>query len=112
MRALIKCPKCEREGITSILGELKPTGHLIIQRIYQYQSGKFHKKYTIIGGKDFFVVCDQCGETVYFKQINKFDPNGLERRENAVLNYWQLGVYRSGTLQGTNQAGAFGSAFA
>ena len=71
IKALVKCPRCQENGITSILGEIKPTGHLVIQRIYQYQSGKFHKKYTVIGGQDFFILCDQCGETVYFKQVER-----------------------------------------
>lgn len=70
MKALVRCPRCEHFGRTSILGELKPTGHFVIQRIYQYQSGKFHRKYTIIGGNDYFVLCDQCGERVYFRRVS------------------------------------------
>ena len=69
VKALIRCPRCQQNNITSIVGELKPTGHLVIQRFYQYQSGKFHKEYTIIGGKDFFVVCARCGTTVFFRKI-------------------------------------------
>ena len=92
MRALIRCPNCEKQGRTSVLGELKPTGHFVIQRIYQYKSGVFHKKYTVIGGDDFFVLCDQCGEKVYFKQ--------QERRSNEVFNFGMQWVYRQ-SLEGT-----------
>ena len=104
VKAFVKCPTCEQNGITSILGELKPTGHLVIQRFYQYQSGKFHKEYTIIGGDNFFIVCAKCGETVYFKKA--------ERRENEMHSYWGGGIYRQGTLQGTTPTGTLGSVFA
>ena len=67
-KLLVKCPKCEQNGVKSVLGELRPTGHFVIQRFLQYNEGTFSKKYTIIGGEDFYVICDKCGENVYFKR--------------------------------------------
>ena len=78
-KMLVSCPRCENEGRRYILGEITPTGHILIQRVHG-KNGQY-RNFTIVGGNDFYLICDHCGETIYFKKVNKFDPNGLERRE-------------------------------
>lgn len=108
MKALIACPHCENEGRRYILGELAPTGHILIQRVHG-KNGQY-RNFTIVGGNDFYLICDYCGEIIYFKKINKLDPNGLERRENAtVFNNRSLGLSWSGTVQRIDQTGTLGT---
>ena len=94
-KLLVQCPQCEKLGRKEILGEIKD-GYFIVMR--------FHNSYTKIRG-EFEVICNTCDEPVYFKT--------MERRDDGTMsNYWSLGLYRSGTFQGANQAGTSGTAFA
>lgn len=99
---LIQCPQCERLGRKEILGEIKD-GFFMVMR--------FHNAYTKIRG-EFEVICNSCDEPVYFKTLDL--PAGRQGRRDygTVSDYWSLGVYRSGTMQDTNQAGTPGTAFA
>ena len=96
MRALISCPTCQTNGRRYILGELAPTGHILIQRTHG-NNGQY-RNFTIVGGNDFYLVCDVCGSNVYFKKV--------ERREYAGTLQWGLGLYRqpSNGTAGTAQA--------
>ena len=79
-KQLLGCPKCEANGRRYILGELAPTGHILIQRVHG-NNGQY-RNFTIIGGNDFYLICDRCGETIYFKKV--------ERRSNDtdIRNEW------------------------
>ena len=68
-KQLIGCPRCENNGRRYILGEVAPTGHILIQRTHG--SNGQYRNFTIVGGNDFYLVCDFCGEKVYFKKIGK-----------------------------------------
>ena len=97
MRALIGCPKCENEGRRYILGELASTGHILIQRVHG-KNGEY-RNFTIVGGTDFYLICDHCGEKIYFKKV------GQERREyvEGTINYYRsVGVFGDEALGTTN----------
>ena len=79
MRALISCPRCELNGRRYILGELAPTGHVLVQRTHG-KNGEY-RNFTIVGGNDFYLVCDNCGENIYFKKV--------ERRDYGTFGYFQ-----------------------
>ena len=97
MKALIACPACENNGRRYILGELAPTGHILIQRTHG-NNGQY-RNFTIVGGNDFYLVCDRCGEKTYFKKI--------ERREYAetLLTNWQSGFLGTSFSYQTGTAG-------
>ena len=105
MRCLISCPHCENEGRRYILGELAPTGHILIQRAHG-KNGQY-RNFTIIGGNDFYLICDYCGEVIYFKKVTNGTETINERREyGTMLNF---GITR--VLGGTFNSG-FGTTFA
>ena len=102
-KQLIGCPNCEANGRRYILGELAPTGHILIQRVHG-NNGQY-RNFTIVGGNDFYLVCDRCGEKIFFRKV--------ERRLNDsdVRAEW---IFRQTLIQGAvgtagtiNPAGAF-----
>ena len=99
MRCLISCPKCESEGRKYILGELAPTGHVLIQRVHG-KNGEY-RNFTIVGGSDFYLVCDHCGMKIFFREIPSSIMSGtVERRDYGTLqNISFLGTISSCTKQ-------------
>jgi hypothetical protein len=88
-KALVACPRCENEGRRYILGELAPTGHVLIQRVHG--SNGQYRNFTIVGGNDFYLVCDYCGTKVFFRKVE-------ERRDfGTSFSYGESWFFR-GTL--------------
>jgi hypothetical protein len=97
-KQLLACPRCENNGRRYILGELAPSGHILIQRVHG-NNGQY-RNFTIVGGNDFYLVCDNCGEKVYFKRI--------EGRNYESSNERISWVYRQ-SFEGTvGTIGAYG----
>lgn len=63
-KKLIKCPHCENEGFTQNMAEVLDSGMIGIQRFHHKEYGK---DYTVVGGKNFFLICGRCGKKVYVK---------------------------------------------
>ena len=64
MKKIIRCPHCEEKGIKQNLAEVLPSGLIaILRRGY----GKY-AEYTVVGGKEIFVICGDCGSKVYIKK--------------------------------------------
>jgi len=59
VKKLIICPKCEENGVKNILGELDDNGDFIILR--------FSHQKTKLRGSVFEVICDKCGEKVFYR---------------------------------------------
>ena len=92
-KLLIACPACEKFGRRYILGELVPTGHILIQRTHG-ANGQY-RNFTIVGGNDFYLICDHCGQQVYFKKTER-SLNGTAQMRFV----WEQRVYRE-SLNGT-----------
>ena len=90
-KMLIACPRCENEGRRYILGELAPTGHILIQRVHG-NNGEY-RNFTIVGGNDFYLICDRCGETIYFKKVER------SLNEGTSLYFWQSRAFRGSINQ-------------
>ena len=91
-KQLLACPRCENNGRRYILGELAPTGHILIQRTHG-RNGEY-RNFTIVGGNDFYLICDRCGETIYFKKVER-------RNYGTLLSYGITWLHRessNGTL--------------
>jgi DNA-directed RNA polymerase subunit RPC12/RpoP len=82
-KQLIRCPKCEENHKHSTLGELSPTGYLIIQVT---QAGGKYRSFALIGGSDFSIHCGGCGSQVYIKK-------GVTGAK-TVLSDWVVGLHR------------------
>ena len=82
-KLLLVCPQCESNGRRYILGEIAPTGHILVQRVHG-KNGEY-RNYTIIGGNDFYLICDRCGEMIYFKKI--------ERRTYGISDFGINGIH-------------------
>ena len=100
-RGFIACPECENNGRRYILGEIAPTGHILIQRVHG-NNGQY-RNYTIVGGNDFYLVCDHCGTQVFFRKIGREENEGYNER----LSWFYSGTSGSetvsvGTDNGTN----------
>lgn len=80
---LIRCPKCEENHKRSTLGELSPTGHVVIQVVQG--EGKY-RSFALVGGTDFSIHCGGCGSQVYIKK-------GVISVK-AVPNYRLVGLHR------------------
>lgn len=61
MKKLVKCPNCELNGKSQVLGEINENGDFVVLR--------FHKGSTIISGENLKVTCGGCGEVVYRKEV-------------------------------------------
>lgn len=85
VKTLIACPNCLTLGRRQILGEITD-GYLKVMR--------FHNAHTMIRG-EFEVMCDKCGEPVYFRTERKEETIG------TVINYWSLGIFGQGSIAGT-----------
>ena len=59
-QSLILCPRCEKQGKRSILGEIGTDGSFIILR--------FGRSKTKIISKEFIVTCGDCEEPVYMRK--------------------------------------------
>ena len=68
MKKLITCPDCQLNGIKQNLAEVLDTGMISVQRIRRGIPGMSQKDHTIIGGDNLFIICGNCGETVYRKE--------------------------------------------
>ena len=87
-KALLCCPRCENEGRRYILGEFAPTGHILIQRVHG-NNGQY-RNFTIVGGNDFYLVCDRCGTNVFFRKVQSSIVygtvvNSLHAQTNQIL---------------------------
>lgn len=71
-KTLIRCPKCEEEGLIKTIGLLFPNGLVSIQREFTPARGETEPKrdYTIVKGDNFSLLCGYCGEEVYRKEAN------------------------------------------
>ena len=97
MRCLISCPKCESEGRKYILGELAPTGHVLIQRVHG-KNGEY-RNFTIVGGSDFYLVCDHCGMKIFFREIPSSIMSGtVERRDYGTVSLFRQSWLLGGSL--------------
>ena len=83
LKRLLGCPECENNGRRYILGEIAPTGHILIQRAFKKNpdsSGNTnYRNYTIVGGNDFYLICDRCGKQIFFRKV--------ERRQDEINNF-------------------------
>ena len=70
-KALIQCPKCERNGKRQILAEVDQNGHLVVMR--------FHHGTTRIISNEFIVICGECGEEVFFRKNHEYSNIGNGR---------------------------------
>ena len=109
MKNLIKCPRCEQEGVTQNIGAIAHDGNISILRRFQPRTflGSNNyitsdkspvREYTIVRGVDFELVCGRCGEIVFIKKGGSI---------SEVSSHWIARVSRvtySGTFgeQGTN----------
>ena len=103
MKSLIGCPRCEINGRRYILGELAPTGHILIQRTHG-NNGQY-RNFTIVGGNDFYLICDHCGETIYFKKVERRNYGTESVSERLSWFYSQTLNQTAGTVgtySGTN----------
>lgn len=64
-KKIIKCPICLERGLVRNLAERLPTGYISVQRFHHKSGGV---DCTYIGGTDFYVMCGDCGSTVYVHQ--------------------------------------------
>ena len=96
-KLLISCPRCEQVGRRYILGELAPTGQVLIQRTHG-KNGEY-RNFTIVGGNDFYLICDYCGEQIYFKKV--------ERREYEGTLQWSFGLHRITSTETNGTIGTY-----
>lgn len=64
MKKIIRCPNCEEKGIKQNLAEILPSGLVVILRRGRGQ----YAEYTIVGGKDIYLICGVCGNIVYIQK--------------------------------------------
>ena len=97
MKPLLICPYCERIGAKIILGEIDPEGRL---RIMRFHSNRF----TIISGDNFDVMCNLCGETIFFRRKEEY--SGTRSQESSMPYNGLEWFHRLGTQAGTIAAGS------
>lgn len=76
MRNIIRCLNCEANGLTRNLAEILPTGFIKIQRFHK-DMGDDVRESTVLAGNDFTLICGQCGQMAFRKEV--YD-----------LNIWQF----------------------
>lgn len=64
-KKIIRCPNCEEKGIKQNMAEVLESGLVAVQRFHHRDYGK---DYTLIGGKDFYLVCGHCKQKVFVRQ--------------------------------------------
>lgn len=88
LKRLLGCPQCENNGRRYILGEIAPTGHILIQRVHG-NNGQY-RNYTIVGGNDFYLICDRCGKQIFFRKVERrqdeIDSIGVSRFYSETFN--------------------------
>lgn len=57
MKNLLQCPNCEKMGFRMILGEIVGQGTISVMR--------FQQGFTVIAGKEFYIICGKCSQTIY-----------------------------------------------
>ena len=104
-KQLISCPRCEANGRRYILGELGPTGHILIQRVHG-NNGQY-RNFTIIGGDDFYLVCDNCGEKIFFRKVERRSNDSIVRNEWFFRQTLIQSAVANGTAGTINSTGTF-----
>ncbi len=59
MKNLISCPNCKTDGKPNVLCEIKDDGDIVVRR--------FTTRETRFKGNDFSIICDSCGEEVFYR---------------------------------------------
>lgn len=80
---LIKCPSCELKGYRQTIGELMPSGYVVVQRRHNKPDVTFD--HTIIGGKDFYLICGACGDVAFKRETSNI-------RLTGTVTHFQFGT--------------------
>jgi hypothetical protein len=71
MNSLITCPDCQSKGTKQNLAKIHDSGMISVIRIHKgiVQGKGRYVNTTLIGGSNIFIVCGNCGNKVYKREL-------------------------------------------